>query len=80
MQLTYKSILMSSVLIFTFFIQPGFSQGVNFNYNYDSLTKQLPLQKTDAEKIKLLGLLVDGAPEFSRQPPDILIAYLAQLI
>jgi two-component system, NtrC family, sensor kinase len=81
MHLTYKSLLMSFLLLFVFFIQPGFSQGVHFNYDYDSLAKQLPLQKTDAEKIKMLCLLViDGSPEFSREPPDRLIAYLEQLI
>ena len=80
MQLIYKSFILSIVFILTCFMQTGFSQVVNFNYNYDSLSRLLPLQKTDTEKIKLLVLLADGAPEFSRQPPDILVAYLAQLI
>jgi two-component system NtrC family sensor kinase len=81
MQLAFKSLLMSFLLLSAFFIQPGFSQGVHFNYDYDSLAKQLPLQKTDAEKIKMLCLLViNGSPEFSREPPDRLTDYLEQLI
>jgi two-component system, NtrC family, sensor kinase len=80
MPTSHKFLLLSIVFLLSFFIQPGFSQGVHFNYNYDSLAKQLQLQKTESERIKLLVLLVDGAPEFSRQPPDILITYLAQLI
>jgi two-component system, NtrC family, sensor kinase len=80
MKLIYKYSFLIIFLLFTLIIKLGYSQSVHFNYNYDSLAKKFPLQKTDAEKIKLLVLLVDGAPEFSRQPPAILITYLAQLI
>jgi two-component system, NtrC family, sensor kinase len=81
MRLTCKSILSFIALIITFYDEPVFSQAVHFNYDYDSLANQLPLQKTDEEKIKLLCLLVvDGSPEFSREPPDRLVNYLGQLI
>jgi two-component system, NtrC family, sensor kinase len=81
MRLTLKSIYLSIAICFTFLVQPGFSQLVHFNYDYDSLAGQLSIQKTDAEQIKLLCLLaVDGSPEFSREPPDRLISYLEQLI
>jgi two-component system, NtrC family, sensor kinase len=80
MQLTCKFILLSFILLSTFLKQSGFSQNVHFNYDYDSLAKQLPLQKTDAEKIKILVLLVDGSPEISRKPSALMIAQLSQLI
>jgi two-component system, NtrC family, sensor kinase len=80
MQLNYKFFFLNVVFL-TSFVQIGLSQRVHFNYNYDSLANQLPLQKTDEEKIKLLCLLVaDGSPEFSREPPYRLITYLEQLI
>jgi two-component system, NtrC family, sensor kinase len=81
MRLIYKYLFLCIVFIFTSFLKTGFSQGVHFNYDYDSLARQLPFQKTDAEKTALLCLLViDGSPEFSRVPPDRLISYLEQLI
>jgi two-component system, NtrC family, sensor kinase len=80
MQLAKKFILLSFVLLSTFFKQSGFSQNVHFNYDYDSLAKKLPLQKTDAEKIKILVLLVDGSLEISTQPSDVHFLYLEQLI
>jgi signal transduction histidine kinase len=81
MQLAYKSFIPGILILFSFFLQAGYSQLVHFNYNYDSLARQLPLLKTDEEKIELLCLLsIDGSPEFSREPPDRLLAYLEQLI
>ena len=80
MHVNYKTTILSVILLFIFFKQPGFSQAVHFNYDYDSLAKQLPLQKTDAEKLKVLALLVDGSPEISRKPSDLMLAHLEQLI
>lgn len=67
-------------IIFFLFLIKGQAQSVHFNYNYDSLAKQLPLQKTNAEKINILLLLVDGHGDFSRKPSDKAIAELKQLI
>ena len=75
-----KSFFISLILFCAFFHQNGFAQEGCFNCNYDSLVKQLPLKSTDAEKIKLLTLLVDLYPEFPIQPPDVMMAYLEQLI
>jgi two-component system NtrC family sensor kinase len=80
MHVNYKTTILSVILLFIFLKQPGFSQAVHFNYDYDSLAKQLPLQKADAEKIKVLALLVDGSPEISRKPSDLMLAHLEQLI
>ncbi len=80
MPVNCKYCLIGLVFLFAFKMHPGFSQAVHFNYDYDSLAEQLPLQKTDAEEIQLLVLLIDGGPEFSRQPQDIQISYLTQLI
>ncbi len=74
----HKTFFISTVLIFS--MQSVFSQNVNFNYDYDSLTKQLPFKPTDTEKIKLLSLLVDMAPEFAIDPPQQLVNYLDELI
>ena len=80
MKINIRFILIALVIPFASFIQSGFAQSVNFNYNYDSLAKQLPLQKTDAERIKILVLLVDGSPEISIQPSNSSVVYLKQLI
>src|ERR1017187_4160209 len=80
MQKGYKSILLSIVLSFLFLLQQGFSQDANFDFDYDSLTRQLPLKKSVEEKIKLLVLLVDRYQEFATQPDDIVVGYLDQLI
>ena len=80
MQKSYSVILASIILSFTSLIPRGFSQGVNFNFDYDSLAKQLPLKNSMEEKIKLLVLLVDWHPQFAIQPDDISLAYLEQLI
>ena len=80
MQRAYKSFLLGIALLFAFYIQAGHSQGVHFNYNYDSLAKQLPLQRDDAERIKILVLLVDGSPEISTQPSTGSLVHLEQLI
>jgi two-component system, NtrC family, sensor kinase len=81
MRLMKKSYVLSLILLLGLFRQGGFAQRVHFDYDYDSLARQLPLQKTDGEKIKVLCLLaIDGSPEFSREPPDRLINYLEQLI
>ncbi|MHC1777747.1 MAG: sensor histidine kinase [Lentimicrobium sp.] len=80
MQLKYNYLFGIILFLFSSTKKEGFSQTVHFNYNYDSLAKLLPQQKSDAEKIKLLVLLVDGAPEISRKPTDLMIAHLAQLI
>ena len=74
----YKFHFISFVLIFIISIQSLFSQIVNFNY--DSLARQLPLKTTDAEKIKLLSLLVDRNPEFAIEPQQRLMTYLDELI
>ncbi len=76
----FKSHFISVVLILIFSTQPAFSQAVNFNYNYDSLAKQLPHKTTDVEKIKLLTLLIDMAPISSREPTQRQINYLDELI
>ncbi len=78
--MNYKTCFISIVLIFIFSIQFAFSQTVNYNYDYDSLAKQLPQKNTDAEKIKLLSLLVDMNPEFPIEPQQRVIAYLDELI
>jgi two-component system, NtrC family, sensor kinase len=80
MELNYKSVLLCFVILFTIFKQPGLSQDVHFNYNYDSLVQQLSIQNTDPEKIKILVLLIDGTPEYSREPHEYLVGYLEQLI
>ena len=80
MQAICKHFFLALVFFFTFFVQRSFSQPVHFNYDVDSLAKQLTLKKTDAEKINTLALMIDGWPEFSRTPPDRLINYLEQLI
>ena len=80
MQKTYKAILLSIVISSTFLIPPAFSQKPNFDFDYDSLANQLPLKKTDEEKIKLLVLLVDRCREFAIQPDETAIGYLEQLI
>jgi signal transduction histidine kinase len=80
MRLTFITIYCGLALFTASAVKIGFSQNVHFNYDYDSLAKQLPLQKTDAEKIKVLVLLVDGAPEISRKPSDLMIVHLNQLI
>ncbi|MEO7048477.1 MAG: hypothetical protein ABI091_24470, partial [Ferruginibacter sp.] len=76
----YYKAFFTTVLIFILSIQSVFSQTVNFNYDYDSLAKQLPLKTTDAERIKLLTLLVDITPEFPVEPPPGLITFLNELI
>ncbi len=78
--MNYKSYYISVVLIFIFSIQSAFSQKVNFNFDYDSLAKQVPFKTTDVEKIQLLSLLVDMAPEFSIEPTQRQITHLDELI
>jgi signal transduction histidine kinase len=68
------------IFFFTFSVQRGFPQPVNYNSNYDSLVAQLPLKRTTDEKIKLLALLVDLADDFVVQPPDRDMEFLEQLI
>ena len=75
-----QMIILSEIIFLFLFSMQCFSQPVNFNYNYDSLAKQLTLKKTDREKINILVLLIDGEPEFSRRPPDKAIADLEELI
>jgi two-component system NtrC family sensor kinase len=74
---------LSPILIFSFAISVQISHAQNncYNCNYDSLANQLNKQQTDTGRIKLLILLVDLAPELSRQPPtEKTVEYLIQLI
>ncbi len=80
MQLIKRLLLMPFLFSVLMATQAGFSQAVHFNYNYDSLAKQVPLQKTDAEKIRLLCLLIDGMPDFGTEPTDQVMGYIDQLI
>ncbi|MDA3906571.1 MAG: ATP-binding protein [Bacteroidales bacterium] len=79
MKLTYNNIFLTLMLIITF-ERDGFSQSVHFNYDYDSIVNQLPLLKTDAEKIESLILLIDGNPEVITEPQSNQISFLKQLI
>ncbi len=80
MHLTSKIFGLSLLLFSAGYTTSAFMQTVHFNYNYDSLTKLFPQQKSDRENIKLLVLLVEGAPEISRKPTAILEVHRAQLI
>jgi len=72
--------LLNYVFLSLVLVPAGFSQKSQFNINFDSLATQLPNQKTKAEKIKSLCLLIDGMPDFSKDPTDQIMDYLEQLI
>jgi len=78
MQKVSRIILLS--IIVSFLIQPAFSQKPNFDFDYDSLARELPLKKLPEEKIKLLVLLVDRTQDFAVKPDDFMVGCLEQLI
>src|SRR3954453_19174218 len=80
MQKASKAILPVLICCCSFFIQRCFAQKENFNLDYDSLSRQLPLKTSPEERIRILALLVDRYNEFATQPNDILLGYLSQLI
>ncbi|MEJ7695030.1 ATP-binding protein [Daejeonella sp.] len=79
MRVYYKFHLIS---ILSIFIISGsaFCQNYVSNAQYDSLARELLKKTTDAEKIKVLQLLIDLEPEFSIEPPQRMINNLDQLI
>ncbi|MDB5231536.1 MAG: hypothetical protein JWN76_2341 [Chitinophagaceae bacterium] len=76
----YKFLLrLMFVLILNAISSNCFSQESCFSCDYDSLMLELP-KKKEADKIKLLALLVELAPEPAIRPSDRTIAYLNELV
>ena len=80
MQSMYKLIFCCWALLFSIITQNVYGQREVFNYNYDSLTRELPKKRTDPEKIELLKLLVLLSPEFGNKPEDRLMGYIDELV
>jgi signal transduction histidine kinase len=79
-QLT-KKFLFVVFSLHTVSIQIAYSQDYCYNCNYDSLASQLNKKQNDTDRIKLLELLVELAPEFGAQlPTERTLGYLVQLI
>ena len=63
------------------FIKTNNAQDSRFDYDYDSLVNELNRPQTDADKIKLLTVLVDVAPESGQSvATDKVMYYLIQLL
>ena len=80
MLITFKRIFLCWVIVLSPFMQKVVGQTHIFNYNYDSLIRELPGKNSEPERIKLLDLLVMLAPEFGNKPEDRLIGYLDELV
>jgi signal transduction histidine kinase len=72
--------LFINTFLFAVFVQFTFAQDNCFDCNYDSLVNQLRKQQTDAERIKLLSLLIDLTGEPSQEPPERTIKFIDQLV
>ncbi len=69
-----------NIFLFAFSVQFTFAQDSCFDCNYDSLVNQLQKPHTDAERIKLLSLLIDLTGEPSQEPPERTIKFIDELI
>ena len=69
------------IFLFAISIQINHAQDSRYDYDYDSLAGQLNKPQTDTERIKLLTLLVNLAPESGRSTPtEKTVDYLGQLV
>ncbi|MBD0286366.1 MAG: hypothetical protein ICV79_13215, partial [Flavisolibacter sp.] len=80
MQPLTKRVILIIVFSLAASVQGIHAQDSRYDYNYDSLARQLDKTQTDTERIKLLTLLVDLAPEVGVSfPTEKTIAYLMRL-
>ena len=69
------------IFLFAVYIQTTPAQDSRYDYDYDSLARQLNKPQTDTDKIKVLALLVNLAPESGRSTPtEKTVDYLGQLV
>src|SRR6185436_10062786 len=76
-----KKLFHSIIFLLAVSIQNTHAQDSRYDYDYDSLARQLNKPQTDTDKIKLLALLVGLAPESGLSTvTEKTFDYLGQLV
>jgi two-component system NtrC family sensor kinase len=81
MKALIKKLFQSIIVLLAVCIDNTHAQDSRYDYDYDSLARQLNKPQTDTDKIKLLALLVDLAPESGQSTvSEKTVNYLGQLV